>query len=213
MSTPPTLLFQGDSITDAGRFKQDPVHLGSGYAMITGGLLQSAHPERPYQIYNRGISGNRTKDLLGRWGEDCLDLNPSFLSILIGINNTWRRYDKDDPTPVEQFDSELRKLIQRSLLEGGLDPHNVVLLEPFLLDSPSGTKNSWYEDLIPKQQAVRQAADDFKLHFIPLQALFNDAADRAPAEFWLPDGVHPSPAGHALIAKAWVQKMEPLLYA
>ena len=100
-----TILLQGDSITDAGRDRDDPNSLGTGYAMMAAGWLSAQHPEHNLTFLNRGISGNRTCDLVTRWDADCIGLEPDWVSLYIGVNNTWRRYDSDDPTPVERFDA------------------------------------------------------------------------------------------------------------
>jgi len=205
------LLFQGDSITDAQRNKQDINHLGSVYALMAAGSLLSLYPDLGLRVLNRGLSGNRTRDLLGRWNEDCLDLQPGFLSLFIGINNTWRRYDNNDPTPAEVFEAELNELLTLAFQSGELQPAHTVLLEPFLLDSPAGSKSGWMDDLAPKQDIVRNAAKSFGTRFIPLQNIFTDACQRAPAAHWAPDGVHPTPAGHALIASAWLHTMEDII--
>lgn len=207
-----TLLFQGDSITDATRNRNLPDHLGAGYVNMVAGALNFRYPHLKLQILNRGNSGNRTKDLLKRWQTDCLDLSPTWLSLYIGINNTWRKYDQNDPTPAEVFEAELSSLIQQAL-QNGVQSDNIVLLEPFLLDEPAGTKSTWFDDLQPKQNIVRKLSEQHRTRWIPLQALFNDALERAPAAWWTPDGVHPTPAGHYLIAQAWLRTMEDLIGA
>lgn len=204
----PLLLFQGDSITDAQRNRADPHALGCGYANIVSSALLFRYPDTRLRVANRGVSGNRTRDLLERWQSDCIDLAPTFFSLMIGINNTWRRFDRDDPTPADTFERELNELLDRLFTETSLRPENAVLLEPFLLDSPPGSKTAWFEDLRPKQDAVRRAAETHSTHFVPLQAMFDDACERAPADHWAPDGVHPSPAGHHLIAQAWLHALE-----
>lgn len=207
-----TLLFQGDSITDAGRKRNEPAHLGSGYVNLVAGTLGFRHPKLPLNILNRGISGNRSRDLLDRWEEDCLALRPQWFSLFIGINNTWRRFDQNDPTPPKVFEAELRELVDMTI-QCGVHPDCAVLMEPFLLDEPKGSKRDWFEDLIPKQNAVRKISEEFRTRWIPLQAIFNEALERAPAAHWAPDGVHPTPAGHYLIAQAWLNTMEEAIGA
>lgn len=209
----PTLLFQGDSITDASRNRQDPHHLGTGYVYLASSTLRYRYAEQDIRIFNRGISGNRTCDLLSRWEPDCLDLQPDFLSLYIGVNNTWRRFDRQDPTPADVFAAELEKLLISALELPSLTPERTVLLEPFFLSAPIGDAAEWEADLTPKREIVQELAERYNTHFIPLQSIFNDACARAPAAYWAPDGVHPSPAGHMLIAQAWLLEMEDLLAA
>lgn len=205
------LLFQGDSITDASRNRQNPDNLGGGYVFLAAASYQCHTPDLGLRILNRGISGNRTRDLLQRWDADCIDLKPDYLSLFIGINNTWRRYDANDPTPDKVFEQELRSLLDRTFAETDVTPEHTVLLEPFLLDVPKGAKTYWFEDLTPKQKIVARAAADFGTRHIPLQRIFDEACARAPAGFWAPDGVHPSPAGHQLIANAWLDTFASVL--
>ncbi|KEQ23143.1 SGNH/GDSL hydrolase family protein [Paenibacillus tyrfis] len=195
------VLFQGDSITDCGRNREIGTDLGRGYALIASALFASKYPEKQVQFINRGISGNRVKDLQQRWQEDCLDLNPTWVSIYIGINDTWRRYDRNDPTSVEAFAEGYRDLIVRT--KETLDA-KLILVEPFVLPVPEDRKR-WREDLDPKINAVRELAREFETLYVPLDGMFAAASTKAPSAYWAPDGVHPSPAGHALIANAWLE--------
>lgn len=195
------VLFQGDSITDAGRNRENGADLGRGYAWMTSALYGSAFPENQVKFLNRGISGNRVVDLQGRWQEDCLDLKPTVVSIYIGINDTWRKYDRNDPTSAEAYEAGYRELLVRTKEELGA---KIVMIEPFVLPVPED-RRTWREDLDPKITVVRELAREFGARFVPLDGLFAQASMQAEPAFWAPDGVHPSPAGHALIAKAWLQ--------
>lgn len=201
------VLFQGDSITDAGRNKSDSKHLGTGYALMAAGLYGARYPERNVTFFNRGISGNRVKDLQARWDEDCIALKPTIVSIYIGINDTWRKFDRDDETTVEAFEAGYRDLLVRTKEQ--LDAR-IVLMEPFVLPVPEDRKR-WREDLDPKIHVVRELAREFGAALVPLDGLFAQASTRAHSRYWAPDGVHPSPAGHALIARAWLDTVGALL--
>jgi acyl-CoA thioesterase I len=111
------VLFQGDSITDAGRDYLNPNHLGYGYSLMASAWFQALYPEKQVRFLNRGISGNRAIDLAERWQEDCLDLRPTWISLLIGINDTWRRYDQNDPTSLEAYETTYRSLLQKSIVD------------------------------------------------------------------------------------------------
>ncbi|MEJ5197522.1 MAG: SGNH/GDSL hydrolase family protein [Anaerolineae bacterium] len=200
------VLFQGDSITDAGRNYADPADLGTGYAMLVAAWFSAAYPEKRVRFLNRGISGNRVRDLRQRWQRDCLDLRPTWVSILIGINDTWRRYDSGDPTSAEAFERDYRAILTatRDRLAARL-----IICEPFLLPVPDD-RIAWREDLDPKIAAVRRLAREFDALYIPLDGLFAAAATRREPAFWLPDGVHPTPAGHALTAQAWLRTVRAL---
>lgn len=195
------VLFQGDSITDCGRNRGDGNDLGRGYAWMVAAQFNRRYPEKRVRFLNRGISGNRVVDLQARWQEDCLDLQPTWVSILIGINDTWRRYDRNSPTDATAYYEGYRSLVQRTKEQ--LDV-NLILLEPFVLPVPEDRK-TWREDLDPKIQAAREIAREFQAIYVPLDGLFAAASTQVAPEHWAHDGVHPSPAGHALIASAWLQ--------
>jgi lysophospholipase L1-like esterase len=195
------ILFTGDSITDCGRSREDSTNLGSGYVAMVATRLQKNLPGAELKIINRGISGNQVSDLLGRFDSDLLDLKPTVISILIGINEVWRRYDSKKPTTVKTYEKNYRTLLEK--IREKLDAR-IVLLEPFLLHVPAD-RHVWREDLNPKIDAVRRLAVKFQTELLPLDGLFAQAATQAPAEYWAPDGVHPSEEGHALIAQTWLE--------
>ncbi|GAA1603320.1 MULTISPECIES: SGNH/GDSL hydrolase family protein [Kribbella] len=185
-----TVVFAGDSVTDCGR-RTDPAGLGDGYVRT---LYDDLGDNRP-TIVNAGISGNRAVDLAARWADDVLAHDPALVSILIGINDTWRRYDENDPTTAESFEASYRSL---------LDPLScpVVLMEPFLLPVKDG-QDAWREDLDPKLEVVRKLAVEYGAILVPTDVeLTKQAASAGPAAL-AGDGVHPSPAGHRALADLW----------
>lgn len=195
-----TVLFQGDSITDAGRDRSDPASLGSGYAAIAAGLFHARFPDLSVRFLNRGVSGNRVKDLAERWDRDCLALRPDWVSVLIGVNDTWRRYDRGDPTPVEEYEAGLRSIL-RAAHEAGA---GLIVCEPFVLPVPED-RRAWREDLDRKIHAARRVAAELRALYVPFDGLFAAAAARREPACWAPDGVHPSFAGHAMMAEAWLR--------
>ncbi|MBT2292640.1 SGNH/GDSL hydrolase family protein [Paenibacillus albidus] len=195
------ILFQGDSITDCGRNYEDASSLGVGYALMIAGRLGNLYPEKKLTFINRGISGNRAVDLQGRWEKDCLEHKPTWVSIYIGINDTWRRYDSGQETTPEQFEASYRDLIGRT--KQSLDA-KLVLVEPFVLPVPDDRKG-WRQDLDPKIHIVRELAREYGAVLVPLDGLFAAASAKADPAYWAPDGVHPSTAGHALITEAWLK--------
>jgi lysophospholipase L1-like esterase len=195
------VLFQGDSVTDAGRSRENDNELGCGYASTIAAMFSAMHPEKKVRFVNRGISGNRVTDLLGRWQEDCVNLKPDWVSILIGINNTWRRYDSNNPTTTKDFEKQLRELLEKTRKN---TKAQIILCEPFVLPVPAD-RLTWREDLDPKINVTRNLAIEFNTLLVPLDGIFAQAATLREPGFWAGDGVHPSPAGHALIAKSWLQ--------
>ena len=195
------VLFQGDSITDAGRDRSNDADLGTGYAAVAAAEISAMYPDRGIRFLNRGIGGNRARDLADRWQEDCIDLKPSWVSIMIGINDTWRGYDSGDPTSTDAYEEAFRDILTRT--RDRLDAR-IVIVEPFCLPHPPD-RLAWREDLDPKIQVARAMAREFADLYVPTDGLFAQAAVKEPPSFWADDGVHPTPAGHALIARAWLK--------
>jgi acyl-CoA thioesterase-1 len=195
------VLFQGDSITDSGRNRRELSSLGEGYPLITAAWFSASYPQKKVSFLNRGVGGDKVINLIQRWEKDCLSLKPSWVSILVGVNDMWRRYDSNDPTSTEQYESNYRRLLDQTFAR--LTPQ-VILCEPFLL--PINTQQKmWREDLDPKIEVVRRLARDYKTLLVPLDTIFADAAQKREPDYWLPDGVHTSPAGAALIAQSWLK--------
>lgn len=194
------VLFQGDSITDAGWDRKNPdSSLGGGYAMMAASWFSALYPEKRVRFLNRGISGNRAKDLAARWQRDCLDLKPTWVSIMIGVNDTWRRFDSKDATSAEDYEASYRTILQQTRQAGA----RLIVIEPFVLPTPPD-RVAWREDLDPKIHAARRLAREFGAILVPMDGIVNAAAARREPAFWAGDGVHPSPAGHALMAQAWL---------
>ncbi|MDX6282530.1 MAG: acyl-CoA thioesterase [Kribbellaceae bacterium] len=185
-----TIVFAGDSVTDCGR-RDDPAGLGDGYVK---NLYDELGPDRP-RIVNAGISGHRAVDLVARWQTDVLAYEPDVVSILVGINDTWRRYDEDDPTSAESFEHSYRELLD------GLQA-KLVLVEPFLLPVKE-EQRAWREDLDPKIEVVRRLAAEYGAILVPADVEFNRQAATVGATTLADDGVHPTAAGHAFLADLW----------
>lgn len=200
------VLFQGDSITDCGRDRQNEATanhngaLGQGYASKIAGELLARYPDRNLQIYNRGISGNRVVDLYARWKCDAINLQPDCISILIGVNDTWHEFNWNNGVECDRYEQVYRMLLE--FTRARLPKTRLVLCEPFVL--PVGVvKPEWEEDIKIRREIVGRLAGEFGATHVPFQKLFDEAVKEAPAEYWLGDGVHPSPAGHARMAAFW----------
>ena len=201
------ILFFGDSITDAGRDRDakagDPNGWGAGYAYQIAAYLSAQDPADELIFTNRGNGGNRIYDLEKRLKTDILDEEPDIVSILIGINDVWRRYDSGVISEHDKFEASYRNVLKKISKDGA----RLVLLEPFLLPVPED-RRAWREDLNPKIDIVRDLAREFEATLVPLDGIFAAASTKREPAFWAHDGVHPTPAGHALIARAWIDAME-----
>lgn len=200
------VLFQGDSITDGGRDRLVEEDLGFGYVSLAVSWFQALYPELQVRFLNRGVSGDRAVDLEERWQRDCLDLQPGWLSIMIGINDTWRRYDNNDPTTAEAYAKTYRALLEQATSRLNV---RLILCEPFVLPIPED-REPWREDLDPKITAVRKLAREYGAIYVPFDGLFAQAATRREPAFWTRDGVHPTRAGHALMAQNWLRAVRAL---
>ena len=200
------VLFQGDSVTDADHSREDDIDLGRGYAMMTAAWFSALLPMKKVLFFNRGIGGNRIRDLESRWQKDCIDLAPAWVSILIGVNDTWRRFDSNEITTPAAFEASYRNILEQTVK---LTNARLILCEPFLLSVLEG-QAAWRYDLEPKIAITRRLAREFGAICLPLDDVFAQAATLRPAAFWLRDGVHPTSAGHALIAQTWLKAVGAL---
>jgi lysophospholipase L1-like esterase len=201
------ILFQGDSITDAGRdrgryYANETPGLGNGYVYQVLAEILGSNPGKNLKCYNRGISGNKVYQLADRWDDDCLNLKPNILSILIGVNDFWHTLSGNYPATVKTFEDDLRKLLDRTVK--ALPGIKLILGEPFAVKGGTAINEKW-SDFPPYQEAVRKIAADYKAYLVPCQKIFDDALESAPASYWCPDGVHPSIAGAYLMKNAWLQ--------
>lgn len=203
-----TILFQGDSITDAGRDKKKELannagSFGRGYAFLAASNLLNSMPEFDLNIHNRGISGNKVFQLADRWEKDCLDLKPDVLSILIGVNDYWhKRNGKYDGT-VEVYEKDYRELLMRT--QKALPEVQLVLCEPFYVLETRAVDESWIKPMKEYQAAAKRISDDFNTIWVPFQKVYDEAIKHAPGKYWTGDGVHPSMAGAQLMAEAWLK--------
>ncbi len=202
------LLFQGDSITDAGRDKRlelpnEARSFGNGYALMAAAWLLEQLAAKQLTIYNRGISGNKVYQLDERWEKDCLDLHPGVLSILIGVNDYWHmRNGRYEGTP-ELYENDFRALLNHT--RQALPDIRLVLCQPFILPGTTAVDESWLEPFSVYQEIAKKLCMEFGAVWVPFQEAFSTSLQRAPATYWTADGVHPSMAGAQLMAETWLR--------
>ena len=209
------VLFQGDSITDCGRDKDKQTHNGRGYAHLVSAHLNCNEPYA-YNCINRGISGNRVVDLYARIKIDMINLKPDYMSILIGINDVWHEYTRHNGVDAEKFEMVYGLMIEE--LQKALPDLKIMILEPFVLPGSAtntdeehpGRWEHFSTECVLRQQAAKRIAEKYGLVFVPLQELLNKVNADAPEDYWLMDGVHPTPAGHELIKQEWLKAFEQL---
>ena len=202
------ILFQGDSITDAGRDRRNYRDLGKGYPKYAAEYLRAENPDIEFDFIDLGISGNRTSQLFDRVTPDFIDIDPDIISILIGINDIWHRYNWDRiPTSDAQFELNYRSLLTQLKAKTHA---KIVILAPFYLDSEENAFIN--EDLKTVGPIVKKLADEFADVYIPLDVHFAEALKTQPeALYYSDDGVHPNANGSAFIGRIYAEAIQPLL--
>lgn len=205
------ILFQGDSITDAGRDRNmDFYNLGHGYASMTASQLGCEFPGR-FEFINRGLNGNKITDLYARMKSDIINLSPDVLTILIGVNDVWKEINSKSGTDTDKFEKIYCMLIEE--IKEKL-PHTIILvLEPFLVKGTE-TEKHWKEfrkGVEDKAMVSKIVADKYKLDFVPLMGKFDEAVKNVNEEYFVFDGVHPMPAGHGIIKSELSKKLCELI--
>jgi lysophospholipase L1-like esterase len=202
------ILFQGDSITDAGRDRNreqnanDPGALGKGYVYLIAAQLLADQAGNSLKIYNRGISGNKVFQLADRWDKDCLKLKPDVLSILIGVNDIWHTLNGNYDGTVEKYEKDYRALLDRTRKE--LPKVQLVICEPFVLRC-GAVNDKWFPEFDKYRAVAGKMAKEFNALFVPFQSMFDNAVKQAPPAHWAADGVHPSMAGAYLMGQEWLK--------
>jgi lysophospholipase L1-like esterase len=193
------ILFQGDSITDGNRGRgADPNHiLGHGYVFVIAARHGAAFPERKLDFMNRGISGHTVLDLEKRWKTDTLDLKPDILSILVGVN------DNGKGVPLDQYEQVFDKIIADA--KAANPKLKLVLCEPFGMSVGKKAENFevWFAGIKARQEITAKLAAKHGAALVHFQKALDDAAKRAPADYWIWDGVHPTYRGHQVMADEW----------
>lgn len=203
------ILFQGDSITDAGRkkdYKQpnNSAALGFGYSELIAAFLLCKYHNKKLKIYNRGISGNKVYQLAERWDDDCLKIKPNILSILIGVNDFWHTLDGRYNGTVNKYKIDFVNLLNKTKQE--LPDVKLIIGEPFAVIGVNKVDEKWYPMFNEYRAAAKEVANQFNAIFIPYQSIFDSIQNIASGSYWTVDGVHPSLAGAKLMADAWLKK-------
>ena len=202
------ILFQGDSVTDAGRDRSDPHDMGNGYPRFASAMIQDSFPYTEFEFIDLGISGNRTEHLVERMEADFIEIQPDIVSILIGVNDVWHHYAFEYvETTDEQFESNYR-----TLLEGlkSRTTARILMIQPFLLETVDPAKQELCEELARKQAIVKRLADEYADAYLPLDEVLHSMTEEEPA-YYAADGVHPTPDGACCIGEAYLGAIAPLI--
>jgi lysophospholipase L1-like esterase len=201
------LLMIGDSITDCGRKRPiaEGLHpaLGEGYVAFVGSLLTAVYPDHHIRVINMGVSGNTVRDLKNRWQTDVLDLKPDWLSICVGINDVWRLFGSppviEDHVSIDEYSRILEDLVRqtRPNLKG------LLLMTPYYIEPDKSEPMRAMMDQYGT--AVRQIAQKHQAIFVDTQAAFDTILPHIPVSTLAPDQVHPTHAGHMILARAFLR--------
>ena len=200
------ILFQGDSLTDGARGRSDDLNhiLGHGYVYLIAARLCADLPDLNLHFINRGCSGNTVLDLQARWKEDTLDLVPDVVSILIGVNDVCAELYGNAGVSAEQYEDTYRRVL--TMTQAALPIVQLVLCEPFIL--PVGPLRARWPEHRAKIDLCREITErlstEFNAVLVRSQHLFDVACATSSPEYWMWDGIHPMPAGHELLARAWL---------
>jgi lysophospholipase L1-like esterase len=199
-----TIVFIGDSITDADRNIPAYRPFGYGYVHFVANILLAKYPQLNLNIINTGISGNTIRDLKSRWEKDCIKFKPDILSVLIGINDMYRRYEEPQKKPRAVYEDEY-ELTYRQLLSQAKQQCNcqLILMQPFMFCNDP--ENKIFRNLRNYIDIVDRLAEEFRAVLVPLQSEINKQIKQVPPEKWSNDSVHPYIWAHAWIAQRWLQ--------
>lgn len=200
------LLFQGDSITDAGRSFDDPRQLGGGYVKYAAENLRQAYPQVEFDFINLGISGNQTKDLVARLDKEFVEVQPDVVSILIGINDVWHHAGDCSWIPDEDFEQRYRTVLQALKEQTNA---KIMMMEPFLI--PVEDKLYFREDLYKKIEIIRKLAREYADVYLPTDGLLAAAYIGDEPTTFAADGVHPTQKGAQFIGKLYADYMAQIL--
>ena len=207
-----TILFQGDSITDCCRPRERGKEFpGQGYPLRIVGKMDYEHPGE-YKFYNRGIGGNRIVDLYARIKVDIINLKPDIMSILVGVNDVWHELEEyRNGVDADKYFMIYDMLIREVL--GALPDIKIMIMEPYVTHG-SFTDTVWNDfkyEVGLRAEKAKLIAEKYSLKHVPLQKPFDEAYEKYPVNgFWTGEGIHPTPAGHELIAREWLKVFEEI---
>lgn len=210
------ILFQGDSITDCGRERENDAYVGTGYALLAKSQLGFENPGE-YEFYNRGIGGNRIVDLYARIKADIINLAPDYISFLIGVNDVWHELERGDGVDAEKYEKVYCMLIEE--VKEALPNVKIMIMEPFCLkgsatqstDEEPNRWNVFSGEVRKRAEKAKKVAEKYNLTFVELQNLFDSAAEIVGDTYWLRDGVHPTAMGHELLKREWMKAFEKMI--
>lgn len=196
-----TIVFIGDSITDAGR-RAEASPYGRGYVGLVRAILLGAYPDRRLTIVNRGFAGDTVRHLAARWDEDAIGLKPDWLSVKIGINDVWRTFDSDGvgAVAIDEYETTYRRLLQIAVDRTGC---RLIVVEPYVIEAD--TADPMRAQMDRYGLVARKLAAEFGAVNVQTQGAFDRALQTTTPADWADDRIHPNLAGHAVIAQTFLR--------
>lgn len=199
-----TILFFGDSITDCGRHRDEPLHMGEGHAAMIAARLGLEEPGE-YTFYNRGIAGNNVVDLFSRVRRDVLDLNPDVLTVLIGVNDSWCEEAGKSYIGTEKYKAVYTMMLDE--IKAALPQVQIILIEPFLTKGEPERKGfeHFVASVREKAAFVKELAKERGYGFVAMQEALERMVQTAPYGYWTHDGIHPNLPLRQYLADRWIE--------
>ena len=213
-----TVVFLGDSITENATSKKgDTLNFANGsiqVAKYTGFITQLKESVgEDIELIGRGIGGDKVSNLLERYKEDVLSLNPDIVFIYIGINDVWHKYDFGTGTDIIFYENGLRKIIGDLKNNGA----RVILCTPTVIGENKGeftlvnkfkdieTMEIMNGDLDAYSDVIRKLSSELDTDLVDLREVFmnyisENNPNNSPSGITTYDGVHLNDLGNKLIA-------------
>ncbi len=211
------IVFLGDSITEFGVYDTNVGIPSNGelvYPQYTGFItLLSKSVGDNTELVGKGIGGDKVSDLLTRYKDDVIKLNPDIVFIYIGINDVWHKYDYGTGTDIDLYENGLRQII-RDIKDNGI---KVILCTPTVIGENKGeftlvnqfkdieTMEIMNDDLDDYSDVIRKLSLEFNTELIDLRKIFmnyisENNPTNSPSGITTYDGVHLNDLGNKLIA-------------
>ena len=170
------------------------------------------------ELIGKGIGGDKVSDLLTRYRDDVIKLNPDIVFIYIGINDVWHKYDYGTGTDIDLYENGLRQIIT-DLKENGVE---VILCTPTVIGENNGeftlvnqfkdieTMEIMNNDLDDYSDVIRKLSREFDTKLLDLRKIFmqyiseNNPENKSKGVLTT-DGVHLNNLGSKLIADEMIR--------
>ena len=146
------------------------------------------------EVYNLGISGNTSEDLVKRIEEEAKARNTELIIIAIGANDSAYDSKKKNKIPLEEYEKNLREILNISRKYAD----KIILVSPINVDEKRTMPVFWNKEKFLDNKTienygkvVKKLASKEKIGFIDLFGSLEDED--------LEDGLHPNSKGHEKI--------------